>query len=344
MATMRNVAESAGVSIATVSAVINNSAYVSDELRQRVLSTISKLDYRPNALARGLKNRRTKLLGFMVRNITNPFYPEVVLGAEDAAREAGYNILVCTTADEEDRERACVETMLEHRVDGMLVAIVDEADNLTLTTFKDKKVPIVLINRLPEGYTGNAVVADNIKAGFQATHHLISLKHKQIAFIGASQRFITSRHREQGYRQAMQEAGIPVPEQLIRYCNYSEDHAYTEYRKMIEAGLIPEAVFCGNDLMAFGVIRALRDTGHKVPEDVAVVGCDNIEFSSKFLVPLTTVHLPKYEMGKLGAELLIRTISSHNIAEPKGEFIQLKPHLKVRSSCGATSAITLRGS
>ncbi len=340
MTTMRKVAELAGVSIATVSAVVNNSAYVSDELRERVQSAISQLDYRPNALARSLKNRRTKLLGFMVRNITNPFYPEVVLGAEDAARAAGYNILVSTTADEEDRERACLESMLEHRVDGMLLGIVDEINNPTLIKLKEQKVPLVLVNRWPEGFEGNAVVADNIEGGLLATRHMIDQAYKKIAFIGAAQRFITSRHREEGYRRAMREASLAVPEDFIRYCDYSEEHAYTEYRKIIESGEIPQAVFAANDLMAFGVIRAFLDSGYRVPEDVAVVGCDDIEFSSKFLIPLTTVHLHKYEMGKLGAELLIRAINEPDIAEPKGEFIQIKPYLVIRKSCGAMKTET----
>ena len=340
MNTMRKVAELAGVSIATVSAVVNNSAYVSDNLRERVQSAISQLDYRPNALAQSLKNKRTKLLGFMVRNITNPFYPEVVLGAEDAARAAGYNILVSTTADEEERERACLESMLDHRVDGILVGIVDEISNATLTTLREKKVPMVLVNRWPEGFNGNAVVADNIEGGLLATRHLINQGYKKIAFIGASQRFITSRKREEGYRRAIEEAGLVVPEDYIRYCNFSEEHAYTEYLQIIETGQIPQAVFAANDLMAFGVIRAFLDSGFKVPEDVAVVGCDDIEFSSKFLIPLTTVHLHKYEMGKLGAELLIRLINEPNIAKPKGEFILIKPYLVVRKSCGSIKSET----
>ena len=340
MSTMKKVAEMAGVSIATVSAVVNNSAFVSDDLRERVQTAISQLDYRPNALAQSLKNKRTKLLGFMVRNITNPFYPEVVLGAEDAARAAGYNILVSTTADEVEREQACLESMLDHRVDGILVATADEIDSPTLKTLRDKKVPLVLVNRWPEGFEGSAVVADNIEGGLLATRHLVNQGHKTIAFIGASQRFITSRKREEGYRRAMEEAGLVVPEEYIRYCDYSEEHAYTEYLKIIETSQLPQAVFAANDLMAFGVIRALLDSGFRVPEDVAVVGCDNIEFSSKFLIPLTTVHLHKYEMGKLGAERLIRLINEPKIAQPKGEFILMKPYLVIRKSCGSIKSKT----
>lgn len=331
VATMKEVARLAGVSTATVSAVINNTAFVSDELEERVRAAIAQLDYRPNALARGLKSNRTRLLSVMVSNITNPAYPEVVQGAEDVASKAGYHILVCSTANDKEKERIYMESMLEHQVEGMLVATIEEPDNPFLQEFKAKNIPLVLINRCPEGYTGSAVMVDNFTAGLLATRHLISLGHEEISFVGA-QNLLTSRHREAGYKSAMQEAGLTIPEHLIRYCDYEEQPAYLEFKKMAENGNVPKAVYVGNDLMAFGVIRALLEEGYKVPEDVSIIGCDNIEFSSKFIVPLTTVHLPKYELGKLGAEMLLRAINSES-RQLEAEFIQLKPHLVVRKSC-----------
>ncbi len=335
MATMREVAQLARVSVATVSAVINNSTFVSDELKERVIQAIQELDYRPNALARSLKSSRTRLLGFMLSNITNPFYPEIVLGAEDVARKEGYNIFVCTTDDDEERAQTYLDSMLEHRVDGMLVGTVDELSDPTLRKLKAAQVPLVLVNRWPEGYKGNTVVLDNIAAGILATNHLLSLGYREIAFVGASRKIMTSRQREDGYRQAMKLAGIPVPEHFVRYCDYSEERAYEEFRRMAKTGRVPRAVFAGNDLMAFGIIRAFLDEGFKIPEDVAVVGCDDIAFSSKFFIPLTTVHFHKYEMGKLSAELLIKAINSPDSEDSQSDFIQLKPHLVVRKSCGA---------
>lgn len=334
MTTMREVAYLAKVSVATVSAVINNSAYVSDELRERVLLAIDSLDYRPNALARSLKRSKTELLGFIVKDITNPFYPEMFHGAEDAARKAGYNLLLCTTSDDEEREEKYLESLLELRVDGIILATIDNETNPIAERLKKEKTPFLLINRWSEGYKGCAVVADDLKAGILATQHLIALGHKEIAFIGASKESMTSRYREDGYRRILKENGLKVPEHLIHYCDYSEEKAYLVYKELAKEGVVPKAIFSANDLMAFGATRALWEAGYKIPDDVACVGCDDIEFSSKFLIPLTTVHIPKYNMGHLAVEMLLKKIEGSASCQDIDNILMLEPHLVVRKSCG----------
>ncbi|MHB1405971.1 MAG: LacI family DNA-binding transcriptional regulator [Desulfitobacteriaceae bacterium] len=332
MITMKEVANLAKVSVATVSAVINNSAYVSDQLRERVLEAINVLGYRPNALARSLKKSKTQLLGFIVKDITNPFYPEMLHGAEDAARKAGYNMLVCTTSDETEREEKYLESLLELRIDGIILATIDEATKLVAERLNKEQTPFVLINRWPDGYKGCAVGADNLKAGMLATQHLISLGHKEIAFIGASKELVTSRYREEGYRQVLKENGLDVPEHFLRYCEYSEEKAYLAYEELAKKGNVPKAVFAANDLMGFGAARALWEAGYKIPDDVAFVGCDDIEFSKKFLIPLTTVYIPKYEMGKLAVEMLLKNIEKSEGYQNDNSVMMLEPHLVIRKS------------
>ncbi|MCL4425026.1 MAG: LacI family transcriptional regulator [Firmicutes bacterium] len=331
---MKDVARQANVSIATVSAVVNNSAYVSEELLARVTAAIQELGYRPNALARSLKKNRSRILSLMVKDVTNPFYPEMISGAELAASEAGYGLILYTTGDDMRREQSGLRSMLEYRVDGMLLAIVEEKNRSILDVVRKEGIPVVLINRRPEDYEGIYVGVDNEAAGRIATEHLISLGHKEIAFIGAKPDVMTSRNREKGYRRAMAENGLPVPERLIRFCEYSDEKAYRAYQKLIAGGKIPGAIFSANDLMSFGAVRALLEAGLRIPEDVAVVGCDDIAFSGSFRVPLTTVHIPKYDIGKAGAELLIRMVESRSSVglEP----ILLRPRLVVRQSCGAS--------
>lgn len=335
LVTIKDVAKRAGVSVATVSAVVNKSAFVSEQLKQRVLEAVEEMDYRPNAMARGLKRRKTELLGLIVRDITNPFYPEMMYGAEVAARKAGYSILICTAEDGDEHGMKYIDSMLEHRVDGMLLAIIDKLDSPIFQRFQSNKIPTVLINRAPQDYDGNAVLADNFEAGLIATRHLISLGFDEIAFIGASNNMMTGVKREQGYRQALKEAGLEGPEHLICYADYSTQKAYKEYQKLIAKKQIPRAIYAANDLMAYGAVRALQEAGYRIPQDVAIIGCDDIEFSKNFLIPLSTVHIPKYEVGKIGAEILIRMLNANDQDPPVKELIELKPHLVVRNSCGA---------
>jgi len=334
--TIKDVAEEAEVSIATVSAVINGTTFVSEELKKRVLESIKKLDYHPNLVARGLKTKKIKVIGVLVPDITNPFYPAMVYGAEESAREAGFNIFLSTTMEDPHIERSVLNSLMENRVGGVLAGFVEDENKEVLEQLQKEKIPFVLINRKPRDYYGPFVGGDWRLAGLVVTNHLIKQGYKKIAFMGHSPGKYTSYEREIGFKEAMQSKGLEIKKEYQFYAAYSQKRAYKIFKENISAQPLPEAIFCANDLMAFGVINALLHSGYRVPEDIAVVGCDDIEFSAHFKVPLTTMHMPKYQIGYIGAEMLIDRISGKTDSKDiKSYDVLSKPRLIIRDSCGA---------
>lgn len=326
--TIKDVAKKAGVSIATVSAVINNTKYVSDDLRDRVNQAIEDLGYRPNRIARSLKRRESKLIGVLVTEITNPFYPLLLEGVEEAAQEAGYNLLLSTTGDVVEKELKIIETMIEQGADGLVLATVDDNQSPIMKLIEQEKIPTVLINRAPQDYQGSMVCVDSYKVGRLATQHLIDSGHHQIAFMGGERQ--NSIQREAGFRDTMQANGIPIREEWLLNGNYNAKKTHDLIKELIASGDIPTAVFAGNDLMAFAVAKAFLTEGYRIPEDISVVGSDNIPFTADFRVPLTTVDVQKYEMGRVGCELLLSMFDKKEGFEHRQ--VLLDPELVIRDS------------
>ncbi|WP_061086622.1 LacI family DNA-binding transcriptional regulator [Heyndrickxia coagulans] len=329
MVTIKDVAKRANVSIATVSAVINNNKFVSEELRQRVDHAIQELGYRPNKLARSLKKKKTYLIGVIVTEITNPFYPLMLKGVEDAALTSKYNLILSTTGDDSKREYELIQSMVDYGVDGIVLATVDKGDSKTIKFLKDESVPHVLINRAPLNYEGNLVRINSYRAGEMATDYLIKLGHNDIAFIGGDR--LNSWEREKGFKDTLHKHGIVLKDNRIIMTDYDRDSAYRDIQKFIVQNDLPTAIFAASDIMAFGTIKALLDSGYKVPDDISVIGADNITFSEDFQIPLTTIDARAYEIGKIGCEMLI-----NELKEKDGEFSGqhlLEPTLIERKSC-----------
>lgn len=326
--TIKDVAKQANVSIATVSAVINGTKFVSEELTERINHAIEDLEYRPNRVARSLKRKKSKLIGVTVTEITNPFYPQMLKGVDDIAIENGYNVILCTTEDEPDKEYDLLLSLIDQGVDGIVLATIDKNASSSIELLKKEKIPHVLINRAPANYEGNKVTVNSYKVGKVATDYLISLGHTDIAFIGGER--LNSIDREKGYKDSIIENGLNLRSDRIIMSDYHSNGAYDTTNSLIATGDLPTAIFTASDVMAFGVIKALLNSGYKVPEDISVIGSDNISFSEDFRIPLTTIDAHTYDIGRMGCEVLLNEL--RNKDQNDDRKILLEPKLIIRES------------
>ncbi|HSR66758.1 MAG TPA: LacI family DNA-binding transcriptional regulator [Acidobacteriota bacterium] len=330
MANIYDVAKEAGVSIATVSAVINGSAYVSPKLKRRVISAIEKLDYHPNLMARGLAKRQSHTLGMVVTDISNPFFPAVIRGAEDEAREHGYNLLVASSDDDPRQERMYLELFLAKRVDGILLTKAPgKLPEGIVAKLKSSATPLVQVMRVISGYKSDAVLADDQGAAFQAVSHLLRLNYRRIGMITGVKGVSTTRQRIKGYRQALKEWGLKTDRSLITRGDFRLESGYLAGVDLLRRK--PEAVFVSNYMMTVGFMRALYQYQLRCPQDVAVVTCDDYPWLDSFSPRLTTVDFQKYKLGTQAAKSLIRRIKS---PEGAAETIQMKNRMFIRESCG----------
>ncbi|AEG15214.1 LacI family transcriptional regulator [Desulfofundulus sp. TPOSR] len=329
--TIKDIARKAGVSYATVSRALNNRPEVSEKTRREIQRLAAEMGYKPNAIARGLVTRETLTLGLVIPDITNPFFPEVARGVEEAASEAGYSVFLCNTNWDVDKERTYIELLEEKRVDGLILASVTE-DEGYLAELLSRKTPVVLINRILDQVDTNYVAIDNVKGAQQAVEHLISLGHRRIAYVGGLEHVESTTERLHGYRLALAINNIPFEEELVRYGSFKKESGYENALSLLSLPEPPTAIFAANDILALGVIQAIKERGLKVPENVAVVGFDDIPFAAYAEVNLTTVAQPKYTMGEMAAKILIDEIRKG--PSPEKKHIVLPPTLVIRASSG----------
>ena len=330
--TIREVAQAAGVSVATVSRVVSGSSHhVRPDTRRRVMGAVTRLRYHPNLVARGLKKRVTHTVGLIVPDISNPFFPAIARGIEDVASRAGFGVLLCNTYEDLAKERAYLN-LLDHRmVDGMIFATVG-ANTTHLRMLRRRGVPAVLIARVPEGVGIDAVLVDNRRGTREATEHLLHLGHRHIAFIGGPPTLPDAIERRAGYEEALVAAGIAVAPVLIRDGGFRAEGGAAAVEVLLEQPLPFTAIVAANDLMAIGAMEKLRRRGRRIPEDVAIVGFDDITFASLVEPRLTTVAQPKYRMGRLAMERLLDLLGGGDRTPRR---LVLEPKLVVRESCGA---------
>jgi len=333
--TIKDIARKAGVSYATVSRALNNKRGVREATRRRILELASKMSYTPNAIARGLVKKQTLTLGLIIPDITNPFYPEVARGIEDGATEGGFSIFLCNTNWEREREVHYLRLLAEKRVDGIILAPID--DGFEAGEFGPAgKIPVVYVCNAPRGAEHSFVVIDNVLGGFLATEHLIRAGHRRIGFVGSTEDSLTIAERLEGYRRALKKHGLQGEKKYIRLGEFKQETGYRIIRSMIADGDYPRAVFAENDLLALGIMQGVKASGLSVPADVAVVGFDDIPFSGFPEVRLTTINQPKYEMGRKAVEILLEQIGGPAGTQPLRPVqirqIYLKPQLVVRES------------
>jgi DNA-binding LacI/PurR family transcriptional regulator len=316
------VAREAGVVAMTASRAINRSGYVSEDVRKRVLKAVEKLQYRPNVLARQLKGRRLNAMGVMLPDIANPFSSVLLDGIKDVLDAAGYTAFLATGGRGVEQERAGLESFVDHRVDGLIVAtrgtsIGDKA----LRELATQGIPIVTIGRPMPGVRVDCIAADHYQGAFDAVTHLVKLGHRRVGFIGISPADAHTLRRHQGYTAALEAARVPVREQYT--CGpaqapsfATQEDGFESMTRLMKLKDRPTAVFARNDFAAIGALRAAHAMGLRVPEDVAVAGFDDIPIAAYTTPPLTTVRQPIREQGRLAAEFLLERAEGKR----RGEF------------------------
>jgi LacI family transcriptional regulator len=331
--TIKDVARLSGVSSMTVSRVINGSERVSPETRQRVERAIAELGYVPSRLARGLIRQKTGTLALIVPDVANPFFTLIVRGAEDVARRAGYRMILADSRADLTIERDVIEEMLAHRVEGIMIAPVSDRSKGHLQRLAKYGVDFVLIDRTVSGIESDVVTGDNVGGARRLVDHLISLGHRRIGFITESAEVSTARDRREAYEAALAAAGLPHDSSLIVYSTVDPPGGFEGMRRLLELDEPPTAVFAVNNLVAVGAIEAVRAHRLEVPDDVALVCFDDIEYASRLYPFLTVMAQPAETLGTLGTQLLLERIEGRAPEQPR--VVVLPAQFVVRQSCGA---------
>ncbi|MFI9581979.1 LacI family DNA-binding transcriptional regulator [Streptomyces sp. NPDC052236] len=333
---IKDVARIAGVSVGTVSNVINRPESVADETRARVLSAIDRLGYVRSESARQLRAGRSRIMALLVLDMGNPFFVDVARGAERAAREAGLGVMVCNSAQSPSEEADYLSLFAEQRVRGVLLTPAD-ASGRNLDSFRRHNIPFVLVDRVSEGTTECSVSVDDVAGGALALRHLVDAGHRSIAFVSGPPHLKQVRDRREGALAALAQAGLPAGV-LREIPTERQDVAAGRDAgaRLLGLGDRPTAVFCANDLLALGVLQALYAAGVSVPDDLAIVGYDDIEFAAAAAVPLTSVRQPAVTMGALAAELLLEETEAATAASHEHRRVVLQPELVVRGSSRVT--------
>lgn len=332
--TIKDIAKKAEVSVATVSYVINNTRYVSPEKMERVKQAIKDLNYVPNAVARGLRFRQSKIIGLTITDITNPFYPELAKACETEALSSGYTLILINTNDEPERTAIAASYLREGRIDGLIITTALEHDRPIIEKMIEEKYPIVLVHRTMEDIQVDTVVSDNAYGSFQATKHLINLGHERICFMGGVLGSTVGNERIKVFQQTMREHGLPVLEEwnLRGEVGYKKSYEDTKKLMNLSKNVRPTAIINISDIGALGVIDAALDIGLRIPEDLAVIGFDDVFITSNLRVGLTTVHIPNYELGRIGTKILIDRINKKESIHYQNVTLPVK--LMVRGTCG----------
>jgi LacI family transcriptional regulator len=326
--TMSDVAREAGVSRMTVSRVVNDKGEISAATRQRVLDVIERLGYRPSSIARGLATQRSRTLGLVVPDIANPFFSAVARGAENEACAHGYSVFLCNTNEDTQRELSVLQSLEEKRVDG-IVLCSSRLDPDELRPALAHHAAVVLTNmRIDEYHTG-LVMVDDESGGQAATQHLLRTGRRAIGFLAGPPKSQSGHKRQLGYRAALQAAGLEYNADWVRHCSPKVQGGLQTTRQLLDDHPELSALFCYNDLVAIGALQACADLGRRVPDDLAIVGFDDISLAALVTPSLTTCRVPRYELGAHSMRLLLNHI---NGCVDECEEILLQPELVVRAS------------
>ncbi|MEV0582587.1 LacI family DNA-binding transcriptional regulator [Nonomuraea sp. NPDC050310] len=326
MTTIYDVARHAGVSAATVSRVANGRATVDPVLAERVRQAMSELKYRPNAVARNLRKSRTTLWAVIISDVGNPFFTAMVRGVEDVAQQAGFSVVLCNSDEDPAKEGRYVTAALDEQMAGVIISPSGRATHVNRLV--EAGVPVVMIDRQVRGSSVDTVLVDNEHGAELATAHLIEAGYERIACITGPRRLSTAAQRLRGYQRALRAHGRAVPAELIKYADFREEGGYAAMAELLRESR-PDAVFATNNLMTVGAVECLVDQGVRIPEEVGVVGFDNIPWAHLVRPSLTTVGQPTYDLGRTAALLL-----AERIAEPTrpATSVTLHTRLHVRES------------
>jgi LacI family transcriptional regulator len=328
---MTDVARLARTSVATVSAIVNESARVSPALAARVREAIAQVGYRPDGIARSLKKGSTQTIGLLVTDITNPFFTAVVHSVEDAAQARGYSVFLCNSDESFAEERTYLDLLLTRRVDGLILVPTGKAADYAGFA-AGLRAPVVFIDRAIPGVAVDTVTVDNLRASQAAVEYLLRLGHRRIGIVTGLPHLSTSAERLKGYRRALRKAGIEVDPELVRQGDFRQEGAFGAAQSLLALRQRPTAIFASNNLMAIGTMLAVRAAGLSCPEDVSLACFDDFEWAGVFHPRLTVLRQPTAEIGHKAIELLLARLGGEtNGAAP--HHVALKAELVVRDSC-----------
>ena len=334
MTTIRDVAQAAGVSITTVSHVINGTRYVSDEVAGQVRRAMDELGYRPNVVARSLRSGKTRTIGLLLPDSSNLFFAEVSRVIEDVSFQNGYSLIICNTDDNPIKEKSYLDTLLEKQVDGILF-ISASSTSLNIQGIAQNGPPVVVVDREFDGLQADTVLVDNQLGGYLAARHLIQLGHRRIACISGPSERNPSADRLTGFRKAMGEAGLVVDENLFLRGDFRYQSGERCMHELVGLGRPFSAIFVCNDMMAIGAVKAAHNLKINIPRDLSIIGFDDIPLAEAISPSLTTIAQPYAEMATTATQLLLKRLDESRQRQPHSpvERVVLQPGLLVRESC-----------
>lgn len=338
MATIKDVAERAGVSITTVSHVINETRYVSDELTERVSKAMRELNYQPNTIARSLRSGHTKTIGLIVPDISNPFFAEVSRKIEDRGLNHGYSVILCNSDDNNEKEAGYIDVLVSKQVDGIIFISAGFVGK-NIQKPLNANIPFVVADRDISGVQADVVLVENFKGGYEATKYLINLGHTDIACITGPSRLTPSSQRVEGYHAAMNEAGLYINGNLEMIGDFRFQGGEASMEKLLSTEKPPTAVFACNDVMALGALCAIYNHGLRVPEDISIMGFDDIPLSQCVYPAMSTIAQPMKELAELVVDFLVERMQINTDRRNKKTIEFRKKVLDVtlveRGSCQA---------
>ena len=331
MVTIYDIAKEANVSPATVSRVLNRQGNVRDDTAQRVLRVAKAKRYAPNVMARSLRTKKSFLIGLIIPDIENPVYPAPVRGIQDVANRKDYSVIIHSTDGDERKEIETINRLIAVGVDGLIINISESCAFLgeEIKRLRKEALPIVALGPWHTDLEIDCVSVDNQQGAYLATEHLLKLGHRKIAIVLGPQENLSSRERFHGYKKAMDDACAKVLPDLILEGNFKMGSGYKAVKNLLARGEKPDAIFCVNDVMALGAMKAIQEEGFRIPEDIAVIGFDDIELAAISRPSLSSVAQPKYETGKIAAELLFQQIKG---PLSEGKYYSIEPNLAIRES------------
>lgn len=330
MATIKDVAKLAGVSTTTVSHVINKTRFVAEETTKAVWNAVAELNYSPSAVARSLKVNTTKSIGMIITTSEAPYFAEIVLAVEEYCYQKGYSLFLCNTKNDPEKIQNHLDMLVKKRVDGILVMCSEYTQN-SLELFNGTKVPMVVMDWGPNDNQNDRIIDHGFEGGYMATRHLIDNGHRDIAIIAGDLFKTISKARFDGYVKAMTEAGLLIRDEWITENDFEPEAGYESMNQILRQAKLPTAVVCACDTVALGAISAITEKGLHVPQDISVIGYDNIHNSRFYAPPLTTIHQSKARLGRAALDILLERISNEGKPhEPK--MLEFYPELVIRQS------------
>jgi len=330
MANMKDIARSAGVSLGTVSNVLNGSVPVRDRLRKRVLAAVDSLGYQPSQLARGLRRDKTNIIGMIIPDITNPFFPAVVRGAEDVAFSNGYRLVLCNSDNNHAKEIAHLRELRTYLPSGLIVIPSSFSDLVAqAASYRKAGTGVVCIDRLPPRWHGDAVTADNESGAYKATQHLIQLGHQRVAVITGPMHLTNARERLNGFMRAMGEAKLPVASELTQETTFDKAGGFNKTKLLLRLIPRPTAIFACNDLIALGSLLAIREAGLHCPEEVSLIGFDDLDFAETTNPSLSSVSQSGYQLGSTATQILLERLRGD---KGPAKHVVIETSLRIRES------------